>query len=182
MMMLGFHARPTLAVLAALFALTFTTTHAAAAPPPETDYSVSGARVSKRTYPYLTLDSVVGKLRPPLAAQLPPPDARRLVILDVDFRANRGSDKLFKLEPGALQVQWNVDGTPGAAPVLGVHVSKDFMPMAPTGNFYTSMRPDTYELFAIVPNSARSIDLSHRQADGSFKLVKAKINIPPPRR
>jgi hypothetical protein len=78
---------------------------------------------------------------------------------------------MVRLDPAELQVQWEGGG---AAPVLGAHISKDFWAMA-GGGFYTSMRPDKYELFVIVPRTARALDLAQRQPDGSYKLVKARI-------
>ena len=145
---------------------------AAAEPAGYTIIGVSHARVN---YGYLTKEAVTGKLRADVAAKLPPDG--RLVILNVNFRAAGNPDKMVRLDPAALQVQWEGGGT---APVLGAHISKDFWAIGGSG-FYTSMRPDKYELFAIVPRTARQLELHQRQPDGSFRLVKGKINLPPAR-
>ena len=170
--------RPMLAAAAILSALACSSP--AAAQEEGGGYKIVGAGQAKRTYPYLTVDSVAAKLRPAIAAQLPAAPDRRLVILNVNLLALRNADKMVRLRPADLQVQWNAAGVPGAAPILGAHISKDYMPMGSEG-FYTSMRPDTYELFAIVPQSVQAVDLAQRQPDGSFKPVK-KIAIAPPRR
>ena len=152
----------------------------AAAQAQEAGYKIVSASYSKRSYPYLSVDQVTAKLRPSVAAQLPLAEGRRLVLLNVNFLGVRNSGKMVRLDPADLQLQWDHAGARGAAPVLGVHVSKDFMPLGSSG-FYTSMRPDVYEMFAIVPRDVRSLDLAQKQADGSFKLARAKIAIPPPR-
>jgi len=131
-------------------------------------YAIIGASHARVNYSYLTMDAVAKKVRPDVAAQLPPDG--RLVILNINFRSLGNPSKMVRLDPAELQLQW--EG--GSAPVLGAHISKDFWAMA-GGGFYTSMRPDRYELFAIVPRTARALDLHQRQPDGSFKLVKAKI-------
>ena len=144
---------------------------AAPAAAAETGYSIVGASHSRVNHSYLTVDSVTAKLRPSVASQMPA--GGRLVLLNVMFRATGDSGKMVQLVPSDLQVQWDDAGTRGAAPVLGAHISKDFWAMS--GGFYTSMRPDKYELFAIVPATARALDLAQRQPDGSFKVVKANI-------
>ena len=136
-------------------------------------YAIIGASHARVNYNYLTMDAVAKKVRPEVAAQLPPDG--RLVILNVNFRSLGNPSKMVRLNPADLQVQWGADaGGPGAAPVLGAHISKEFWAMG-GGGFYTSMRPDKYELFAIVPRTVRALDLHQRQPDGSFKLVKARI-------
>lgn len=137
-------------------------------------YTIIGASHARVNYNYLTMDAVTRKVKPDVAAQLPPDG--RLVILNVNFRALGNPGKMVRLDPAELKVQWEGGG---AAPVLGAHISKDFWAMS--GGFYTSMRPDIYELFAIVPRTARAVELHQRQPDGSFKLVKAKIALSAPR-
>ena len=134
-------------------------------------YAIIGASHARVNYAYLTPGAVTAKLRPEVAAKLPADG--RLVILNVNFRSLGSPSKMVRLDPGELQVQWEGGG---AAPVLGAHISRDFLAMGGSG-FYTSMRPDKYELFAIVPRTARSLDLHQKQPDGSYKLVKAKIAI-----
>ena len=144
---------------------------AAAADP--AGYAIIGASNAKANYAYLTKEAVAKKVRPGIAAQLPADG--RLIILNVNFRATGSTSKMVKLSPADLRVQW--DG--GAAPVLGAHISKDYWAM--DGGFYTSMRPDKYELFTIVPSSATAVDLAQRQPDGSYKTVKARIVLPAPK-
>jgi hypothetical protein len=132
-------------------------------------YTLIGASHARVNYNYLTMEAVTKKVKPDVAAQLPPDG--RLVILNVNFRSLGNPSKMVRLDPAELQVQWEGGG---AAPVLGAHISKDFWAMA-GGGFYTSMRPDKYELFVIVPRTARALDLAQRQPDGSYKLVKARI-------
>ena len=145
---------------------------AAAADP--AGYAIIGASHARVNYSWLTLDAVAKKVRPDVAAQLPPDG--RLVVLNVNVRALRNPGKMVRLDPAELQVRWGTDGggPGGTAPVLGAHISKDFWAMG-GGGFYTSMRPDNYELFAIVPRTARALDLHQMQPDGSYKLVKARI-------
>ena len=140
-------------------------------------YSIVGASHARVNYKYLTMEEVVKKLRPDVAARLPADG--RLVVLNVLFRAAGDADKMAKLTPADLQLQWGADGPGGTlatAPILGAHISKDFWAMGSSG-FYTSMRPDKYELFAIVPKDARTLDLAQRQPDGTFKVVKARIAV-----
>lgn len=138
-------------------------------------YSLTGVSQLRNTYSYLTVDSVKAKLRPKIAAQLPAGDANRLVMLNMNFRATGSSSKMVRLDPADLQVQWTADGTRGAAPVLGVHFAKDSISWAGGGGAFTSMRPDRYEMIAIVPASARAVDVALRQADGTYKTVKANL-------
>ena len=138
-------------------------------------YSITGVSQLRKTYSYLTLDSVKAKLRPRIAAQLPAPEAGRLVLLNVNFRAVGNADKMVELNPADLQVQWTADGARGSAPVVGVHFAKDSISWAGGSGVFTSMRPDRYEMIAVVPKSARAVDLALRQADGTYRTVKANI-------
>jgi len=167
-------------VLAALSAALACTSPAIAADG-DTGYSITGANQSRANYSYLTVDSVAAKLRPAIAAQVPAPATGRLVILNVNFRAARDPDKMVQLDPADLQVQWTADGARGAAPLLGVHFAKESISWAGGGGAFTSMRPDKYEMVAIVPRSARAVDLALRQADGSFKIVKPNIALSAPK-
>lgn len=139
-------------------------------------YSIVTAQHSGKSYPYLTEESVSRRLRPDIALRLPSSAARRLVVLNVKFKSNVAG-QMTKLDPTDLEVQWAAGQAKGSAPVLGVHMSKDFIVMGSGEGFFTSMRPDSYELFAIVPKSARQISLSQRQDDGSFKVVKSNIRL-----
>jgi len=149
----------------------------AAAVAEEGGYAIGRASQSRARYPYLTMESVVAKLPPQIAAQLPPADSGRLVILDVEFRATGGPGELRRLDPADLQVQWTADGARGSAPVLGTHISEDLVSMVGGRGNFLSMASTSYELFAIVPKAARAIDLAQRQADGSFKPVRKNIGL-----
>src|SRR5687767_13752263 len=98
-------------------------------------YSIAGASQSRANYSYLSLDSVRAKLRPAIASQLPPAAAGRLVLLNVNFRAAGNPDKMVRLDPADLQVQWTADGARGAAPLVGVHFARDSISWAGGGAF-----------------------------------------------
>jgi hypothetical protein len=167
-----FDVRCVLAASALLAGLALSSPVAAAADPAEGGYAITGASQSRGKYPYLTMESLTARLPKSIAAQLPPADSGRLVIVNAVFRATGGHGELRRLDPGDLQVQWTDAAGRGAAPVVGMHVSKDMITLAGARNFYTSMRSDSYELLAIVPKTARAIDLAQRQPDGSFKPVR----------
>ena len=151
---------------------------AMAAADPEGGYAIASASQSRGKYPYLTMESVRARLAARFAAQVPPADSGRLVVLNVDFRATGGRGDLRRLNPADLQVQWTAaDGTRASAPVLGTHLGKDLITMVGSSGFYTLMRPDSYEVFAIVPKAARAIDLAQRQGDGTFRTVRTNIRL-----
>ncbi len=142
------------------------------------NYAVVDAKASRSTYPYLTAESVAQQLSPKLAGTLPAAASRRLVILNVTFKANGDPKAMVELDPTHLETRWTSPAGKGSAPVLGVHLSKDFIVMGSGAGFFTSMRPDSYEVFAIIPKGVTRLDLAQRQADGSYRLVKANIAVP----
>ena len=141
-------------------------------------YSVLDAKVLRTAYPYLTAQSVAEKLSPAVVQKLPAADVRRLVILDITFKANGDAKAMVELDPTQLEARWANAAGQGSAPALGVHLSRDFIVLGPGAGFLTSMRPDTYQVFAIIPRGITRLHLAQRQSDGGYKVVKANIAVP----
>ncbi|MCI0606862.1 hypothetical protein L0156_28090 [bacterium] len=138
-------------------------------------YSIIEAKKSDKSHEYLTVESVMNQLNSDLKKLLPDPANAQLILLDVTFKTDGDPSKGNELNPTDMEVQWAVKDVEGKAPVIGVHLSKDFIITGSGSGFFTSMRPDTYEVFCIVPNGVKQINLAQRVPDGAYKVVKSDI-------